>query len=80
MTKYSGYAEFACYFDSLLCINLINGPIERYHIYVVLIQDIKYLLHQINVTVSHTLKEGNQCADFMAKLGASSDVDLLLHE
>jgi len=28
---------------------------------------------------SHS-KEGNQCADFMAKLEVSSDVDLLLHE
>jgi len=54
-------------------------PIERYRICVVLIQDIKHFLHQINVTVSHTLREGNQCADFMAKLGASSDVDILLH-
>jgi ribonuclease HI len=57
--KVLGYTEFACYSDSLVCINLINGPIEMYHIYVVLIQDIKHLLHQINVTVSHTLREGN---------------------
>jgi len=64
----------------IVCINFINGPIERYHIYDVLIQDIKHLLHQINVTVSHTLREGNQCADFMTKFGASSDIDLLLHE
>jgi len=80
MAKDLGYAEFACYSDSLVCINLINGLIERYHMYVVLIQDIKYLLHQINVTVSHTLREGNQCADFMAKLGVFSDFNLLLHE
>ena len=80
MAKDLGHAEFACYSDSLVCINLINGPIEKYHIYVVLIQDIKYLLHQINVTVSHTLREGNQCADFMTKLGASSNIDLLLHK
>ena len=80
MAKDLGYAEIACYYDSLVCINLINGPIERYHIYVVLIQDIKNLLRHTNVTVSHTLREGNQCADFMAKLGASSDIDLLFHE
>ena len=41
MKKYLGYAEFACYFDSLVCINLIYGPIERYHIFAVLIQDKK---------------------------------------
>jgi hypothetical protein len=30
--------------------------------------------------VNHTLKEGNQCADFFAKLSASSDVEFLWHE
>jgi ribonuclease HI len=79
MAKDLGYAEIACHSDSIVCINLINGPIERYHIYDVLIQDIKNLLHYTNVTVSHTLREGNQCADFIAKLGASY-IDLLLHE
>ena len=80
MAKDLGYAEIACYSDPLVCINLINGPTKRYHIYVVLIQDIKQLLHHTNVTVSHTLREGNQCEDFMAKLEASSDIDPLLHE
>ncbi|KEH39777.1 hypothetical protein MTR_1g009970 [Medicago truncatula] len=32
-----------------------------------------------NITVCHTLGEGNQCADFLAKFGASSDVDLLIY-
>jgi len=80
MAKDLGYAELACYSDSLACINLINDPIERYHIYVVLIQDIKQMLQQTNVMVSHTLREGNHCADYMAKLGASFDVELLRHD
>jgi ribonuclease HI len=67
MAKYTGYVELACYSDSLVCNNLINDPIERYHIYVILIQDIKQLLNQINVMISHTLKEGNQYAYFMVK-------------
>jgi len=58
MAKDLGYEEFAYYYDSLVCINLINDPIERYCIHVVLIQDIKQLLNQINVTISHTLREG----------------------
>jgi len=53
----------------------------RFHVYAVLIQDIKELLEQGNVMVKyHTIKEGNQCADFFAKLGASSDVEFLRHE
>jgi hypothetical protein len=45
----------------------------------VLIQDIKELISQPNVSLYHTLREGNQCADFFAKLEASSDVDFLTH-
>jgi len=80
MAKDLGYVELACYSDSLAWTNLINGPIERYHIYVVFIQDIKQMLQQTNVMVSHTLREGNHCADYMAKLGVSSDVELLRHD
>ena len=80
MAKDLGYVEIACYSDSLACINLINGPIERYHIYVVRIQDIKQMLQQTNATITHTLREGNYCADYMAKLETSSDVELLHHD
>ncbi|MCI37547.1 replication protein A1-like protein, partial [Trifolium medium] len=71
--------ELVCYSDSLLCINLIKGPIVKYHVYVVLIQDIKELISQSNVTLCHTLREGNHCVDFLAKLGTSSDADLLIY-
>ena len=79
MTKDLSYAKFIYYSDSVVCINLINDPIEKYDmIYSVLIQDIKQLLHQINVMVSHTLKEGNYCTDFMTKLEASSNIIFLM--
>jgi hypothetical protein len=51
----------------------------NYHVYAVLIQDIKKLLSQSNTTICHTLREGNNCADFLAKFGASSDSDLTIH-
>jgi len=41
LAKNLGITEFICYLDSLHYINLINGPIVKYHVYVVLIQDIK---------------------------------------
>jgi hypothetical protein len=44
-----------------------------------MIQNIKELLSQTNVSLCHTLREGNQCADFFAKLGATSDADFLTH-
>jgi len=49
----------------------------KFHVYAVLIQDIKYLIEQGNVSVIHTLQEGYQCANFMAKFGASSNLELL---
>jgi hypothetical protein len=41
-----------------------------------LIQDIKELISQSNVTLCHTRREGNQYADFLVKLGASLKADL----
>ena len=74
--KKKAITDLVCYSDSLHCINLIKGPPMKFHTYVVLIQDIKELIGQINVTICHTLREGNQCADFLVKLGASLDIDL----
>jgi len=39
-----GIEELVCYSDSLLSINLISGVTSQFHIYAVLIQDIKDLL------------------------------------
>jgi hypothetical protein len=44
-----------------------------------LIQDIKELISQNNVTLCHTLREGKQCADFLAKLVVSLKADLSIH-
>jgi ribonuclease HI len=74
-----GLSDLICYSDSLLSINLINVSTPSYHTYAVLIQDIKDLLHDSNFTLHHTLREGNHSADFMAKLGASSADDFILH-
>jgi hypothetical protein len=63
--------ELLCYSDSLHCVNIIKGPQIKFHIHVVLIQNIKELFSQTNVSLHHTLREGNQCADFFAKLRAS---------
>jgi ribonuclease HI len=74
-----GLDDLICYSDSLLSVNLINGNTPSYHTYAVLIQDIKDMLQDSNFTLHHTLREGNHCADFMAKLGASSADDFTMH-
>lgn len=66
-----GITKLVCYSDSLLSINLISGNSSRYHVHAVLIQDIKDKLSQMNVSLRHTLREGNHCADYFAKLGES---------
>ncbi|GAU22830.1 hypothetical protein TSUD_281970 [Trifolium subterraneum] len=79
LAKEMSIDDLVCYSDSLHCVNLIKGPHAKYPIHAVLIQDIKELLSQTNVSLYHTLREGNQCVDFFAKLGVSSDVDYLTH-
>lgn len=79
MAKDMGIADLTCYSDSLVAINTIKEASSNYHVYAVLIHEIKVLLVQTNVSLHHTLREANQCADFLAKLGASSDDTLLAH-
>jgi hypothetical protein len=64
--------ELFCYSDSLHSINLIRGPNIKYHVYVELIQDIKKLFPQSDITLCHTVKKGNNCVNFLAKLEAFS--------
>jgi ribonuclease HI len=74
-----GIDELICFSDSQLSINLITGDASQFHAYAVLIQDIKDILAAHNFSILHTLREGNHCADFMAKLGASSNVGFMDH-
>jgi len=41
-----GITELVCYYDSLHDINIIKDPSLKYHVYAVLIQDIKDLIEQ----------------------------------
>jgi len=71
--------DVVCYSDSLHYVSLINGPAMVYHAYATLIQDIKDLVRLGNAPILHTLREGNHCADFLVKLGASMDPTLSNH-
>lgn len=74
-----GIEELVCYSDSLLSIKLLTEHTSSYHAYAVLIQDIKDILSPRNYSIQHCLRERNQCADFMAKLGASSNEDFTIY-
>jgi hypothetical protein len=58
-----GYWRTCLLLYSLQCVNLIKDPQIKYHIYVVLIQEI---LSQTNVSFYHTFREENQYADLFA--------------
>jgi len=73
------YEVVACYSNSLLTVNLIKEDLNHFHVYVVLIQNIKDLLSTRNYYLHHSLREGNQCADFLTKLEASNDMVLTIH-
>jgi hypothetical protein len=71
LAKEMNIDELVCYPDSLDCVNFIKGPQVRYHINGVLIQYIKELLSQTNVSFYHTFREENQCTDFLINLDPS---------
>jgi hypothetical protein len=51
----------------------------KYHVHAILIQDIKNLTEQSNITIFYTIREGNKSADFMTIPKTLSNVDLLTH-
>ncbi|XP_024634474.2 uncharacterized protein [Medicago truncatula] len=79
MAAENGIEEMICYTDSLLSVKLLTNSSSRFHAYAVLIQDIQDLLLSTNFSIQHCHREGNQCADFMAKLGAISNEEFARH-
>jgi ribonuclease HI len=72
-----GCSYICCYSDSRTAIDLISKPLNRFHFYAPVIANIKELLNlDWEVSLSHTLNEGNACADFLAKFGSSNDIKL----
>lgn len=76
----SGIDEMVCYSYSMLSIKFLNEHASIYHVYTILTQDIKDLFSTSNFSVYHCLREGNQCADFLAKLGATSNEEFSTHD
>lgn len=69
-----GYRQALCNSDSMDTQRLAReGNIEFHHFGAINVMDIKDLLaREREVQRCHTLREGNSCADFLAKLGAES--------
>jgi len=76
LAKSLNITELVCYSESSHCINLLKCPTTKFHVYVVLIQDVMHLIKKNNVVIFYTLREVNHCANFMIKLRASLDTKL----
>ncbi|KAJ1434634.1 Ribonuclease H domain [Sesbania bispinosa] len=68
------YKIVKCMTDSTLAISLVKEDVSRFHKYAGVVREIHYLLSlDWDVVLLHTLREGNQCADFLAKHGVAED-------
>jgi ribonuclease HI len=77
----NGFRNLACYSNSLLAVTLISDGVSHHHKYANEIQSICHLLHRDWIVVlNHTPREGNACADVLAKMGASSNSPLVILE
>ncbi|XP_057444905.1 uncharacterized protein LOC130737157 [Lotus japonicus] len=74
-----GFRRVVCYSDSLLAVSLILRPPSMFHEHAGLISSICGLLRrEWSVRVLHTLREGNACADCLAKAGAGQLLEFLV--
>ncbi|GAU47648.1 hypothetical protein TSUD_27720 [Trifolium subterraneum] len=66
--------ELWCYSDSETAIKLITEPVDEWHHYAAILLNIKDILaREWRVNIAHTFREGNACADYLAKLGACNN-------
>ncbi|XP_019150780.1 PREDICTED: uncharacterized protein LOC109147628 [Ipomoea nil] len=73
VAKHYGYANIAAESDSMAVIQVLQAEEGPLLVEDSLILDCKTLLHSFNMfTLSHVLREGNQCADYLANLGQTS--------
>jgi ribonuclease HI len=74
-----GFRNVACFSDSLQAITLIEQGVLPYHSFANELQIITQLRNRTwNVTIEHTLREGNRCVDHLAKVGARSNSPLVI--
>lgn len=75
-----GIRSFLCYTDSLNVISLIEDQLPQFHYYAKVVQQLReFLRRDWDVVIKHTLREGNQCDDYLAKLGAANNDALRIH-
>ncbi|CAJ2646723.1 unnamed protein product [Trifolium pratense] len=76
-----GFSSILCYSDSQTVLDLILKGHSIYHCYAVVITNIQDMLKlNWDITLSHSLREGNFSADWLAKLGSANDTKIKIWE
>ncbi|XP_045831415.1 uncharacterized protein LOC123922770 [Trifolium pratense] len=74
----NGFRRIICFSDSLQAVNLIREGVSAHHRFANEIFSIRQLVDKDwDVVLEHTLREGNACADVLAKMGARSNLPLV---
>lgn len=67
------HTDILCVSDSLHDINLMKHPSQEYHRYATIVENIRdFVKEDWSVQFVHSLREGNRCANYPAKLGPNS--------
>lgn len=76
----AGYNDIVLESDSKVAINLLSNCFNCNHAHYALIHDCRCLMDQLNIhKVEHTYREGNGCADILAKAGCFQDDNFILY-
>ncbi|MCI37093.1 ribonuclease H protein, partial [Trifolium medium] len=68
-----GFQRVSCFSESLQIVTLVKDGVLPYHKFANEVTSIRQLLDRDwVVAVDHTLREGNTCADMLAKKGTNS--------
>jgi len=75
----AGYKKLACFSDSLHVVHLLSKEVSRLHHYANLLERIQMYLDKVwDISIHHIFREGNSCADILAKLGADHSESLVM--
>ncbi|XLT60596.1 hypothetical protein S245_053503 [Arachis hypogaea] len=70
----SGYRKVECESDCMVALKIIHDNAEGFPEFEHIVEEIhRFMLLEWDVIVYHIMREGNSCADFLAKMGSSSN-------
>lgn len=74
-----GIWNLECAFDSKMIVDYVCKEVDVCHRFAPIIHDINVLLpKEWSTSLSYTYREGNQCANYLAKQGARQNDKLVL--